>query len=65
MPKKVTFEDAYAVVMQHIKARKWDKTNDSRAVLARIKGIVWSYLKLGTSLLATRFARSYKNMIVE
>jgi NTP pyrophosphatase (non-canonical NTP hydrolase) len=32
MTKKVTFEDAYAIVMQHIKARKWDKTNDSRGI---------------------------------
>ena len=36
MPKKVTFEDAYAVVMQHIKARKWDKTNDSRGLAVSI-----------------------------
>ena len=32
MTKKVTFEDAYAIVMQYIKARKWDKTNDSRGI---------------------------------
>ena len=32
MTKKVTFEDAYAIVMQHVKARKWDKTNDSRGI---------------------------------
>ena len=32
MTKKVTFEDAYAIVMQYIKSRKWDKTNDSRVI---------------------------------
>lgn len=32
MTKKVTFEDAHAVVMQHARARKWDKTSDSRGL---------------------------------
>ncbi len=32
MSKQLTFEEAYALVMQHIKARKWDKTNSSRGL---------------------------------
>jgi NTP pyrophosphatase (non-canonical NTP hydrolase) len=32
MANKLTFEEAYALVMQHIKARKWDKTNSSRGL---------------------------------
>lgn len=32
MVNKLTFEEAYSLVMQHIKARKWDKTNSSRGL---------------------------------
>ena len=32
MSKELTFEEAYALVMKHIKARKWDKTNSSRGL---------------------------------
>lgn len=32
MPKQLTFEGTYSLVMQHIKARKWDKTNSSRGL---------------------------------
>lgn len=32
MTKQLTFEDAYALVMHHAKARKWDKTSSSRGL---------------------------------
>ena len=32
MAEQVTFEEAYKVVMQHIRDRKWDKTNDARGL---------------------------------
>ena len=32
MSKQLTFEEASKLVMQHIKARKWDKTNSSRGI---------------------------------
>ena len=32
MANKLTFEEAYSLVMRHIKARKWDKTNSSRGL---------------------------------
>ncbi len=32
MSEQLTFEEAYTLVMQHIKARKWDKTNSSRGI---------------------------------
>ena len=32
MSKELTFEEAYALVMKHIKARKWDKTNSSQGL---------------------------------
>lgn len=28
----MTFEEAQELVMNHIRARKWDKTNDSRGL---------------------------------
>lgn len=32
MTKQLTFEEARKLVMQHIKARKWDKTNSTRGL---------------------------------
>lgn len=32
MTKKVTFEEVYSTVMQYVRARKWEKTNDSRGL---------------------------------
>ncbi len=32
MLKQLTFEEVYALVMQHVKARKWDKTNSARGL---------------------------------
>ncbi len=32
MPKQLTFEEARALVLQHVKERKWDKTNSSRGL---------------------------------
>lgn len=32
MKEEITFEKAYDLVMQHVKARKWDKTNNSRGL---------------------------------
>lgn len=32
MAKQLTFEEAYQLVMEHIRARKWDKTNSSRGL---------------------------------
>ena len=42
---KPTFEDACAIVMEHVKARKWDKTNSAKGIAislsleAKIRGI--------------------------
>ncbi len=32
MPQKPTFEEAYAVVMEHIRARNWHATNSARGL---------------------------------
>ncbi|WP_353852954.1 MazG-like family protein [Dehalobacter restrictus] len=32
MTKKLTFEEACVIVMRHIRARKWDKTNSTRGI---------------------------------
>lgn len=32
MAKRISFEEARQIVMQHVKARKWDKTSTSRGL---------------------------------